>query len=627
MRFFTRVCPRHVSATAHIGFLLLLIGLTNSARAQFDSSGIDNAGRMAREAGEKLLEEATTFSISGNLTITADLYEYETTPDSAQPARRPKSLYRFLFTPVIKIGENISLPLNLMLHTPETNFNTPTAPTPTLAQIFQNPANSFGLSSFMPKFDWAEFKLGSHTPQYSNLSIGDQQLFGAGVDLKPGKFQIAASEGVSQRAVESDSVKNLPGAYRRDIYSARIGYGKKEESGVAINMVYAKDALNSLRDQIREILPSHPASDDSLVVVPPDSVRLKAEEGVVVSSDVRIKLAESLTWNMEGAISSFTRDQTSPEKVIEGNPFASLFKTRTSTKTDFAGSTDLTFKASGDSGGIPWGVKLRGLYMGAGFVPVGYSYVQSDRLEFAIEPNFQLFDKKLQFTGSIGERINNLQKTKGATETQLIGSADLNADITDAFSIAARYSNFGIRNDQSSDTLKVQTVSQSLSIDPSLRIDGEDMSHIISGSLALDKYDDFNVLTTETASNDTRSALASYTIALNAIPLTFNVMGTYLENDLPGGSLVMRGVGSALGYSFLEGAIVPNVSVTLSSSNTAADPTDTQLFFKAGSRFRVAKFLELQAVLTNNSFDYGNPLRRGKQFKETILELGLMSRF
>ncbi|MEP6793329.1 MAG: hypothetical protein ABJB16_03310, partial [Saprospiraceae bacterium] len=404
------------------------------------------------------------FSLSGTLTLTSDFYTYSSTPDGSQRGRRPASLYRLLFSPTLKFGNAISLPFHIVLTVPETNTSTPSVRHPTVIQFLQNPANAFGFSSFAPRIGWAQFNLGSYSPNFSPLTVGDQQLFGAGFDLRPGNFRIAANLGTSQRAIEPDTIRHIPGAYKRDMYMGRFAFGKEDGSILGVNLVYAKDVQSSLKNNISSISLSHPLVNNLSVIIPADTFRLRAEEGIVTSFDAKVKITNTISFKAEGALSSFTRDLHAPELTSNKNPLDIIQKTRTSTRADFAAATTFTIKQE------QWGIKFSGRYMGAGFVPVGYPYMQADRIEFAGAPNFNLFNNKLSVSGSIGQRVNNVSKTKGETSTQLIASADVNLNLSNAFSISSSYSNFGIRNDKTSDTLKVQTVSQAVSINPILTL-------------------------------------------------------------------------------------------------------------------------------------------------------------
>ncbi len=560
-------------------------------------------------------------SVSGSVTLTSDFYNYTSSPGGSQAGRRPPSLYRLIFSPVLKFGDIISLPFNIIITTPETNTITPSVSNPTFAQFLQNPANSLGFSSFTPRIGWAEFSLGSHSPSYSSLSAGDQQLFGGGFNLKPGNFQVAASYGVAQRAVEPDTSKNINGTYRRDMYMGRLAFGKTDGALFGVNLVRVKDDQRSLHNTVVSITPSHPLESDSSVIIPADTVRMRAEEGYVSSADLIFTIAEGMSFNTEIALSSFTRDISSPEKEISGNPLSFAQTTRTSTRADIAGSAAFNIKQK------IWGLTLSGLYIGAGYVPVGYTFMQSDRLEFKVAPSVRLFENKLSLSGSIGNRINNLSETKGETMTQLIGSVNMNADISDAFNLSAQYSNFGIRNNQTLDTLKIENVSQSLSIDPTLTLQQEDMTHTISAGLSIDEYKDYNIVSGAQSSNDTRTALGSYTVSLIKIPLTVNLLGSYMENRITSGNLIIRSIGTTIGYSFFDNKLVPSFSLSALGNSSAASPTDKQFIYKLAARWNATKAVQFTGSIGNNNNTYGNPIPKGSSFNETLIQLAVSTQF
>lgn len=561
------------------------------------------------------------FSVTGSASATVDFYNFTSDPTSSQSARRPATLTRLLFSPTLKFGSLLSLPLNFMLSFPETNTTTPSIGSPTVSQFLQNPANAFGLSSFSPKLGWAQFHLGAHIPQFSELSGGDQQIFGGGIDLKPGAFRFAASAGVAQRAVSADFTQGIQGAYRKDMYMARLSYGKDDSSNVGINVVYSKDSKESIGNNIIGITPSRTIPGDSFTVVPADTVRLRAEEGMVGTLNAKVLIVEGLELKIEGALSNFTRDLSSAEQNIDGNPLGSISTTRTSTRADIAGTAELGLRTK------TWGIKLSGLYLGAGFVPIGYPFQQADRFDIKASPYLKLFNGDLSINGSIGNRVNNLSGTKGETLSQLIASANINMNFTEEFSISGSYSNFGVRNDQTNDTLKIQNVSSSFSIDPSLTLAGETLTHSINLSFSLDQFQDFNVVSGAQSSNDTRTLMANYNLIFSQFGLNIGTTGSYMENALPSGAIIIRSLGINASYYLFNRTLVPSASLSIGSSTLAGSPTDTQSFLKAGLRWVSTKWLTFGASYGANQYQYGNPIPKGKSFSEQLFQLSATSSF
>ncbi|MBK7578444.1 MAG: hypothetical protein IPI24_13645 [Ignavibacteria bacterium] len=560
-------------------------------------------------------------TVTGNASITADFYDHSSDPPGSQAGRRPAQLYRLVFSPTITLGGLISLPFNIMLTLPETNTTTPTIQSPSFGQYITNPANAFGFSSFAPRIGWAQFFLGSHTPQYSTLSNSDLPLFGAGIDFQPLGLRIAASGGVVQRAVEPDSSRGTPATYRRDMYMGRIGTATNDSLTFGLNVVYARDDVSSIQNNVVTIIPQRTVDGDSTIILPADTIRLRPEEGMMASVDVVLGLAKGMNITAEAAVSSFTRDQTSDVKSIDGNPLDLVTTTRVSTRVDLAGTACFNVKSN------VWGFSVTTLYMGAGYVPIAQPYQQSDRFEWKVAPSLQLFGGDVAINATVGHRINNLSGTKGETLSQAIYGGTVNAQFSDGFSTMFRYSNFGIRNKRDLDTLRVENVSQSFGIDPSLMIDGEDVLHTLNASLGLDTYDDFNVVSGIESSNDMRSAIINYLGSIKPVPLSVGVNASYVENILFTGLFIVRSVGGMIAYRFLNGDVVPSVSITNSSTTFGPSPSDQQLFFKASVRWRITKTTAFLASYGNNNYTYGNPSSRSTAFTERMIQLALSTSF
>ncbi|MBU3678915.1 MAG: hypothetical protein FGM32_04825 [Candidatus Kapabacteria bacterium] len=578
-------------------------------------------------AQEETLDDTTRstpwVTVSGSASVSSDFYEFTADPLGSQRGRRPPVLHRLLFAPTITIGGFLTLPLNLMITYPETNTTTPTLSAPSLQEFFSNPANALGLSSFSPKFGWAQIHLGSHTPKMSELSGGDLQLFGGGFDLRPGPIQLAASAGVTQRAVEPDAVSGRLGAYRREMIMARVGFGTPDTNAVGINVVYAKDDTNSIRNNIVSILPSRPFEDDTAVTLPPDTLRLRAEEGFIASLDTKLRIAPGVTFSAEGAVSVFTRDQRADTLASTDNPLAGFFVARTSTRIDGAGSANLSLRYS------TWGITFTGLYMGAGFQPLAYPFIQSDRIDLKVSPMLNLLDGDFTLSGTIGQRVNNLSQTKGEAMTQAIVNGQLSIRLSDVVSLSSAYSNFGIRNNRQNplDSQRIQNVSESFSIDPMIMFSAASMMHTITASIGVDRFDDFNIVSGVETSNDTRSATLSYTGMFEEMPLTIGALASYLDNALSAGTLTIQSYGVNASYRLLGGKLLPTVSLTLTNSTFGANPADAQTFLRGGVRWRAAKNVTLVGNYGVNSYTYGVASTRGSGFTEQTLQLSVSTTF
>ncbi|MCX6187850.1 MAG: hypothetical protein NTU43_12825, partial [Bacteroidetes bacterium] len=163
----------------------------------------------------------------------------------------------------------------------------------------------------------------------------------------------------------------------------------------------------------------------------------------LTSIDYKIKMGKQYAIKGEVAVSAFTRDTRSKEVTFYKPSVdipVEIFKIQESSRLDYASALSITKE------GKIFRMKISGKYIGDGFVPLGYPFMQTDRFEVSIEPGFTLFKNKLQFSSSIGKRINNLSGIKAATTTQTIGFANINYQFTQRFSMAASFNNFAMNN-------------------------------------------------------------------------------------------------------------------------------------------------------------------------------------
>lgn len=539
-------------------------------------------------------------AFGGSATLTAEAYGMSADPWGAEPARRPPSLARLVLSPTLTLGDAVTLPFSIILTSRETNVTTPLANNPTFAQFVQNPANAIGFLSFAPKVEWAQAYIGSHTPQFSELTAGDEQIFGFGVDLTPGIFRVAASTGISQRAIEPDSAAGIRGAYRRRLTMAKIGVGTEEGSYVYLNAVRADDDTTSIARRPEGVDP---------------------QTGVAASANFRIGITEKIYITGEAAASGFTRD-TRAEAVDREIPIPkSVLDARTSTRLDVAGTMAFVMKADW------WDIRAMTRYLGPGFVPIGFPFMQSDRLEFSVAPAVRLFENNLALSGSIGTRTNNLSETKGATSTQLTASLNAQAVITDALSLSARFANFGMRNNVANDTLKVENVARSFELSPTYTISGESAEHSITLSYALDAYTDYNTVTGREGSNNTQNIMGIWTTALTGIPLSANATVGYMTNDLPLAKFSILSASLGLGYRLLDGRLLPSIGVSHSRSrvNESAGE-DLGMLLRLGVQWNATESITLSATASTNAYEYG-ATRSGARFRENLLETSLSTQF
>jgi hypothetical protein len=534
-------------------------------------------------------EEEHPLSLTGRAQITGDFYTLDATPNDVVSPRRPSSLVRFILTPTLS-WRDLTLPFTLVLSSDQTNVTTPIAPHQSLAQFLQNPSNHI---DFSPKYGWAQAHFGSYVPRYSDLSVGDIQLFGAGIDLKPGRFLLSAFAGTSQRAIEPDSAAGIVGAYARAMYVAKIGIGDRRTSYVDFNVVRMIDDTTSI-------------SAAPLGFVPP-------QEGMLGSLSLFTHLSDELSLKTEGAISLFTRDIRSKEFTGSDIDFLSgLMTVRESTRLDFGTTAELALDLN------EVGVTAAVRYLGDGFVPLGFPYAQTDLLETRLSPRVRLLGNRLIVGGTIGYRVNNLSGTNLQTSTQILGTADLFVQATDDLSVSTTFSNFGVHNDVDNDTLKIRTVNRAFTITPSYILRAASVTHSISLSYSLNDYIDDNTVTGAVRTNRTQSVFGTYTATLNEIPLNGMVSLSHVDNDFGIGTLTINSVTIGASYRLFDRTLTPSVRAVYSQNDMEGFTPDSQLMLQTGISYKLPTGITLDLVGSINLYDYGSA-RNNASYNESFV--------
>lgn len=543
-------------------------------------------------------ENTNKWQLNGNMSLSGDFYSMNADTSAAIKARRPGSVGRMVVNSTLTYGD-FSLPISLMLSVGQHSAILPPFGNRSFIDFIKDPSNRVGIA---PQYKWIQVLLGTQVPQYSELSVGDLPIFGAGVNLTPGLFRLSVFAGTSQLAIEEDSTKNIQGIYARKMYSGKIGIGKEEATHLYFITTLMADDTASLAKRPVNTMPRN---------------------GLLTALDYRIKIGRQVYVKGEFAGSAFTRDSRSKLLAIDQMPInlpPSIFRIQESSRFDYAGAITIA------KDGKIFGIKLTGKYIGDGFVPLGYPFMQSDKLDVTINPRFNLFSNKFQLSGSVGKRINNLSGARAATTTQTIGSADMNAQITQRFSVSASFSNFDFRNSITLDTLRVQMVTMSYSLSPTYTYTGKKNMHVITLLGSKNTFTDFNTISGALNDNDSRTALLTYLLANLITPFTMSSTLSYFDNHSSIGMLTTESANLSFGYKFFKNKLNTTAGISYTTNKLDALPAGAQLTTNLGLKYSLNKKINLSAFGSINLFKYGTE-RPGVSYRENLLRLSLTYKF
>lgn len=546
-------------------------------------------------------KKPVSFSVSGTAGITYEGYGLNRSPSgwNGYTERKPWNQVRFNFTPTFKFGKNFSLPFNFNFAAIPTNFAGPYAgiKNQNFTQFITNPMNSFGLN---PKYKWAELQLGTQYLKYSDLSTGDIGIFGIGFDLRPKTWRFKFFTGVSQEGINYFAgPPTVTGAYKRKNWLFQLG---KEEEGkylFAVNFAKGKDVPTSAS---------------------PPPLTIRPQEGVVISVVADVYTEEGIYFKAEGAQSTFTKDVATPlTDLIRGlKPF---IEPHTSTLTDFAGQ----LSAGRKSKNFDIGVMAK--YIGAGFQTVGYPYLQPDRVDYTLNTRFNAWKNKMNVVASAGRRVNNVRNT-ALKASQFIGNLNWFTQFNEHWSLNVNYNNFGFQSASGINPYGIKNVSNDLGVNPTFSWTGKKIIHLVSLSYNYSKYDERDVFTGLTTSNNTHTALLTYvpTYLEKDISPDFSVL--YFYNDVPGVKIKLLTISSALSMEAAKKKLRLRGQLQYTLGKLNSFSSNNNFIASCNIDFKITKKLTWNTFLTTNYYKYGNEIvPNGANYLESISRTGFQYRF
>lgn len=538
------------------------------------------------------------FKIDGNLGLFYDMYDYNTTNYPTFRPRYEDNIVRFTANANIQIGKHFSLPFGINISNRKTSYNLPNLPDENLFSYVQNPRNNIHLD---PTYKWVKWHLGSHTPDYSTLTTGDIQIFGVGVDINPGKFILSANYGKSQIAIEPDILLNVPGAYKQNLFGARIGFGKVEGSKFTFNFVKIKDDVNSVITQ--------PIGYDPI-------------EGITISPLVEVKMFKKLTLKTETAASIYTNNLLAgpmpfDDEIVDA--VSNYVTVNSSSVADFSHATSLQWKAKA----FLLGGEVK--YIGPGFTPVGYRNIEKDIIDYKINTGFKLFKKKLDIKGMFGVRTNNIKNTTLQSTKRIISNMNLFAQVSKAFSVNVNYNNFGFRNNLDDNTLRVEMVNNSLSIAPSYQIQGKTKQHLITAVFALNNFEQYDTTVLDFITTDSKTYNANYMLIFKNIPLNIGLSGMYLQNRSSLTDLDITNYGISAGYRLFKKKLRPSISVNYATVARDNFTPDKRINTKIKLKYKINKKMKLKVSYSLNNNKYGDS-RPGAILNENKIQFSILKK-
>ena len=541
------------------------------------------------------------FSVSGTMGISYEGYGLNRSPSGwmGYSPRKPWNQVRFNFTPTFQFSKDFSLPFNFNFAAKPTNFAGPYAGIikQNFGQYITNPMNNFGVN---PKYKWAELQLGTQYLKYSELSTGDIGIFGAGFDLRPRSWRIKFFTGISQQGVNYFAgPPSVTGAYKRKNWMFQFGNEKEGKYLVAFNFAKGKD--------------------DSVSSAPPP-LTVKPQEGFVMSLVTEWYFKKGWYVKAEGAQSIFTKDLTTPldSSIKSVKPFINA---HTSTVKDYAVNGSIGKRSKN------FDIGITAKYLGAGFQTTGYPYLQPDRLDYTINTRLNAWKNKMNVVASIGQRVNNVSNT-ALKAKQFIGNLNWFTQFDDHWSLNVNYNNFGFQTASGINPFGIKNVSNDLGFNPTYTWNTKKMSNLLSLSYSYSKYNERDVISGVTSSNNTNTILLTYvpTFFTKDISPDFSVL--YFSNSVPGIKTTLTTISSGLSMQAAKKKLRLRGQLQYTIGKLDSFSTNKNFIASCNIDVKLNKKLTWATYMTTNYFKYGNEIiPNGANYLESTFRTGFQYRF
>lgn len=546
-------------------------------------------------------QEKPKLKVNGGFGGSADFYTSQTENYPDFRARRPDQLYRFYANANISFSKYFNLPFGVTLTSGQrTLYNLPNIPDENIVDYVMNPLNRVYIG---PKYKWAQLELGTQTPNYSKLTIGSMPMFGAGINLTPGKFFFSFHSLIAQRAIEPNLDSNIFGTYARYMWSTKIGVGEQSGNMFAVSFV---------------------RSWDDTLSVARKPLYVEAKDGFVVAPTIQFKFLKRFLFSTEVAASVYTgnieSENISTTDVQVQKLYDKLFQPKYSTKGGLANISSLKFRSKF------FDLKLGFQYMGAGYEAMAFPFMQNDYIDYTVSPNIRLFKSKVILNGTVGLRTNNLNNNVLTPTKQFIGNANLMWMPSQKFNLNANYSNFGFRNTFDVDTLKVEMITESYSVVPTFLFGDGEAKHRITLNGSYNQVDNFNTYTGQYQKIKTTVGGISYNLSFKESPFTFGVFYRNLNNDIPEFQYTSNSGTIQLGYGLFDKKLKPTASFTYAVNNREQYTPDTQMFGDIGLNLTLKSKLSFFMNYRYANYLFGS-IRSDAQLTEHFIRTGFKKRF
>ena len=474
------------------------------------------------------LKKQESFAINGSLSATSNLYNISGKTSNRDP-------FTYLMAGNVDVSVyGFHLPFSFMYGGQNLSY--------------AQPFNRFGIS---PQYKWIKVHLGYRSMNYSSYTLAGHTFLGAGVEMNPGKFRFSGVYGRFKQKTIPNTANPIDTLYTptRKGYSLKVGVGSQNNY---FDLIFQKIA------------------DDSLSVNLSKGAKLKElQSNTVLGTHFRFKIAKSLVWETEGAISLLTKnmaDKLLPQ--IDNSLLQKLsdtFNLNASSEYSTAWNSSLMFTAK------LYSIGLQYRRISPNFQSFGAYYFNTDIENYTLNGKFSAFKRKLNVNSNIGLQRDNLRKNKASQSVRVISMANVSYNSGKTFSINGSFSNYSINQQAGrvplNDTIKLYQTNRSITLMPMLTFTKGPIQQVIQMNAMLTDMIDHNKYTAGKSEVNSRVSMLNYFLNHSKLEANFMAGINYTTMSSAAMNQTLYGLTTDIGKTFFNGKLNANASVSVNRSD------------------------------------------------------------
>lgn len=404
----------------------------------------------------------------------------------------------------------------------------------------------FNRFSIAPKYKWIKLYLGDHTLTYSPYTLNGHPFRGVGVELTPkGALKFSTMGGRLLKAVEED--KNIGQAAVFERYGSAIKVNfDKEKYKVEYSSLYAWDAKNSLE---------HPTD-------------ISPKSNYANTLKFATTFIKNLSLEVQYALSII--QEKTPLRA-EDNSLDYLLSTSKSRAFD----AHLNYLIGKANVGIVY-ENIDPTYR-----TFGAMYFNNDLENISLTFARPFFKDRVSITTQLGYQRDNLKEQKNQTAVRLVGSANVNAKISEKLNVSGSYSNFtsttnrrlnefdyiNTPNMNPADTLTYRQLSQNGNVNMNY-VFGKDKNQNVNFnySIAGQANEQGGIIGRGQASL-VQNYNAAHTISFSSLQMNVNTSANYTQNKVGRDSTNFYGGSVTVAKKFFENKLNTSLGTLYNRTN------------------------------------------------------------